>query len=60
MTVASGSGRAEIHRAQINMTVEMFRGLRILAAEQDTTVTALVLAAIEQAYPELRDSEGIR
>ena len=40
------SPRPAVHRAQISMTSEMFRNLRILAAKKDTSVTALVIAAI--------------
>lgn len=42
-----------VHRAQIGMPPEMFRGLKIMAAEQGTSVTALVIAAVEQVYPEV-------
>jgi hypothetical protein len=43
------------HRAQIAMTPEMFKELRVMAALQGTTVTALVMEAIKQTYPNLSD-----
>ncbi|WP_267977941.1 hypothetical protein [Actinomyces weissii] len=40
------------------MTPEMFRGLRIMAAEQGTSVTSLVVRAIEKTYPQLLERKG--
>jgi hypothetical protein len=37
------------------MTPEMFKELRVMAALQGTTVTALVMEAIKQTYPNLSD-----
>lgn len=53
-----GKPRPASHRAQISMTPEMFRGLRIMAAEQGTSVTALVIEAIVKTYPQLLDRKG--
>lgn len=47
--------RTPSHRAQIAMTPHMFRQLRILAAKRDTSVTALVVEAIKNTYPEISD-----
>lgn len=38
----------DIKKLTLNMTAEMHRALRIRAAEEDTTMTALVLAWIEK------------
>lgn len=53
-----GKPRPAAHRAQISMTPEMFRGLRIMAAEQGTSVTSLVVRAIEKTYPQLLERKG--
>lgn len=53
MTDQTNARRAASHRAQIAMSPEMFRDLRILAAKRNTSVTALVIEAIQKTYPEI-------
>ncbi len=49
-TFTPGEMRMEPRRYQMNMPVHIHRALRIKAAQEGTTMTALILAAIESTY----------